>query len=213
MQTNVIGTSWDPARLKDWGDFPAPHFMSLKCETAANADFTPKNKRGTLLKSNGTVFNFLKWINQRIETGSKLQTRKQIASAAFLKFQLMIFFNFHRLLPNSKVCNMDYLYKKVKSIQTNGGIVLEHSHSYRSKKALKNLKEVNFWYLQPEITFRYLVFLRNKAKFNNIPHEFFSSPLEFLNLEDEIVAVHARSVGSKYVSENDFRNFLKKCNP
>jgi len=208
----VIGTSWDPARLKDWGDFPAPHFMALSTDRALRVDFTPRDKNVNTWSSNRTHRNHLNWINQRIETGSKLRSRNQVIKSSLLKFQLMIIFNLHQLFPGFKLISENYLFGKVKKIQLSGGIIFDHSHSYRSKKALKTLIDIDYWYLFPEITFRYLVFLRNKMNFNNVNKDFFVSPLEFLNYGNEKVAVHARSVGTKFVSRMDLELYLNSLN-
>ena len=204
----VLGTSWDPARLKDWGDFPAPHLMIMSTDKAMTVDFTPKGRHTFVLNSSKTFRDFRRWVNQRVETGSKLQDRHQILKSLASKCFLMILFNFHRNFPRSRLVRWNYLLARARQIQIRGGLIFEHSHSYRAKKALKILMNNKFWFTSSELVFRYLVFMRNKELYSNVSPTFFKTPLEFLNYNNEKIAVHARSVGSNFSSHANLEDFF-----
>lgn len=203
----LAGTSWDPARLKDCIDFPAPHFMILPTHRSAKLDFTPKNKKRVILNSKSWI-NYFRWINQRIETGSKLQARNKILMIWIYKFEICVYFYLNYLFPNSSFSSLNYLFSKIKKLQLYSGVLLEHSYSKRAKKAIKIITQVKFWYLNPNAIYRYLILLRGKSEFLNVSAEFFNSDLEFLNLNGEKVAVHARSFGSNYNSTTYVERFL-----
>ncbi len=205
----VMGTSWDPSTLKEWIDFPAPHFFIVQSNVVRNFSLLPGESPALLYRDIGSKLKFSKWANQSYETCNEL--RRGCLSPRSFVGRLIVYLIFHlnRFRMLKTVVSDEFLHNLVQRTRKHSGILFEHVYSTRTEKALKKLISNKDWKRSPIVVLKYLVLIGESQKFRVNRPEIEHSRMEFLEENGSVSAIHARGVGANFETHKEILELIK----
>ena len=209
-KTKVIGTSWDPSSIKEWIDFPAPHFFIVESNVVRDFSLLPGTNSASLYKDIGSKLKFSEWANQSYETCNELRLGCVRVRSFLGVLAVYLFFHLNQFRLLKKVVPDVFLYKVVRHVRINSGIVYEHFFSTRADKAIKLIRSNSDWKKSPRVVFKYLL-LRSESQDLRVSRpEIEDSRMEFLGENGRLIAVHARGVGANFETHAEIQAIINE---
>jgi hypothetical protein len=206
----VMGTSWDPSSLKEWIDFPAPHFFIVQSNVVRNFSLLPGTNLPLLYKDIGTKSKFSQWANQSYETCSELRRGCVRLRSFFGILAVYFFFHLNRFRILKIVVPDGLLHKAIRRVRVQSGIIFEHFYSTRAEKAMKVIRSNSDWKKSPIVVFKYLLLGSESQNLRLERPEIELSRMEFLGENGTVTAVHARGVGANFETHTEIQQVIKE---
>jgi hypothetical protein len=205
----VMGTSWDPSTLKEWIDFPAPHFFMVQSNVVRNFSLLPAESPTLFYKDIGPKLKFSKWANQSYETCNELR-RGCLNSRSFVGILMVyLFFHLNHFRMLKIVVSDDLLHNTVRRTRMQSGILFEHFYSMRTENGIKKLISNKGWKRSPIVVFKYLLLRSESQNLRVTRPEIEHSRMEFLGENGSVTAIHARGVGANFETHTEILEVIK----
>jgi hypothetical protein len=205
----VMGTSWDPSTLKEWIDFPAPHFFMVQSNVVRNFSLLPAESPTLLYKNIGSEVKFSKWVNQSYETCNELR-RGCRNSRSFVGISIVyLFFHLNQCRILKTIVSDNLLHNTVRRTRMHSGIIFEHFYSMRTENAIKKLISNKGWKRSPIAVFKYLLLRSESQNLRVTRPEIEHSRMEFLEENGTMTAIHARGVGANFETHPEILEVIK----
>lgn len=206
----IIGTSWDPAAVKDWIDFPAPHFQMISCEIMSQLDYTPSNlprkKFSEISQSN--TFEFNKFASHRFETGYIMRDKFSKLTNKIFDILVLMIYVLTKRIPIINEYVSEKILNLVPNILAKHGIIFQHLYSIRMKKAIRKIKSYKFWFIFPQLLFRFLILEYSNKYLKNLEVDSYVSKMEFLAFDNKLAAIHARGARNLNITKDELNSYL-----